>query len=194
MVNEIRKSQESNAKIHAATNTASDQLLPAILDRGVIAALIGDDKELRKVRRAIMSKKQEDEETLDKLWKQYMKDLSVQDGCLFLGHQLVIPEQIRNAIIQRRHADHCGAKIMNARAEYIWMPKINRRIEAAAKNGKACTKTAKNLKALMAHKDEGERDKPIEPNEELEIDFAGPIKDQKYLLCAIDRYSNYPFN
>ena len=75
VVNEIKRSQEPNAKIHATTNTNSDQLLPAILDRGVLAALTGDDKELKKVRQAVMSKKAEDENRLDKKWKQYLREV-----------------------------------------------------------------------------------------------------------------------
>ncbi len=62
VVNEVRKSQQPNAQTHMATNTDSEKLLPAILDRGVIAALTGDDNQLRNVRKAVMTKKQEDEE------------------------------------------------------------------------------------------------------------------------------------
>ncbi len=99
VVNEIRNNQEPNPKIHMATNTESEKLLPTILDRGVIAAITGDDKELRRVRKVVMKKKQEDEEKIDNKWKRYLRELNVQDGNLFKGHQLVILAQIRNAII-----------------------------------------------------------------------------------------------
>ncbi len=81
---------------------------------------------------------------------------------------------------------------MKARAEYLWFPQINRRIQATARNCKACTKTGKNVKSLIPKNHLGIRPKPIEPNEELEIDFAGPLEDQKYMLLAVDRYSRYP--
>ncbi len=193
VVNEIKRAKDQGAKIHQTTNTDSEKLLPAILDRGIIAALTGDDRELRPVRKAVLSRKEEDIRKLDKVWSQYWKELSVQDGCLFKGHKLVIPSQIQAALLKRLHTDHCGAKTMKEKAEYIWFPKLNRRIEATASGCKPYTKTGKNLKPLIPYKDEGTRKTPIEPKEELEIDFAGPLNMKQYLLCGIDRYAKFSF-
>ncbi len=82
---------------------------------------------------------------------------------------------------------------MKERAEYIRFPKINRRIEATASGCKPCTKTGKNLKPLITYKDEGTRKSPIEPNEEIEIDFGGSLNNKKLLLCGIDSNSKFLF-
>ena len=64
------------------------------------------------------------------------------------------------------------------------------------KDSPQCTKSGKNLKANASFNST----KPLPllsgPNEELQLDYAGPLLDSYgnsiYILIAIDRYSKYP--
>ena len=59
-----------------------------------------------------------------------------------------------------------------------------------------CIKTGKNLKPLIPKNRTSELPTLMEPNEEVQLDFAGPIIDEKhresYILASVDRYSRYP--
>ena len=53
----------------------------------------------------------------------------------------------------------------------------------------------KNLKSVGAKNSHTELKTLIEPNQELQLDFTGPIIDNNndiYILVSIDRYSRYP--
>ena len=67
-----------------------------------------------------------------------------------------------------------------------------------AENCKQCLDQGKNLKPITPKSELGALPKLSEPNEELQLDFAGPIVDTKnnnnehYILAAVDRFSHYP--
>ena len=83
-------------------------------------------------------------------------------------------------------------------ANLIWFPQIHRTIALRAENCKQCLDQGKNLKPITTKSELGTLPKLSEPNEELQIDFAGPIVDTKnnnnehYILAAVDRFSRYP--
>ena len=83
-------------------------------------------------------------------------------------------------------------------ANLIWFPQIHRTIALRAENCKQCLDQGKNLKPIITNSELGTLPKLSEPNEELQIDFAGPIVDTKnnnnehYILAAVDRFSRYP--
>ena len=61
---------------------------------------------------------------------------------------------------------------------------------------KPCTVIGKNLKSAIPAKQFNPHIPCVEPNQETQIDFGGPIFDEKgnevYFLAAIDRFSKYP--
>ena len=73
---------------------------------------------------------------------------------------------------------------------------MHRDIVQLCKNCPQCTKLGKNLKANASFNST----KPLPllsgPNEELQLDYAGPLLDSDgnsiFILVAIDRYSKYP--
>ena len=81
-------------------------------------------------------------------------------------------------------------------ANLIWFPQIHRTKKLLAENCKQCTDQGKNLKPLKSKSDLGNLPTLHEANPEIQLDFAGPIpnevKNDLYILVAIDRYSSYP--
>ena len=73
---------------------------------------------------------------------------------------------------------------------------MHRQIIEKAEKCDACIQTGKNLKSLQPYKEWQPLPELTKPNEEIQIDFAGPLyPDQKtntYILVAIDRYSKFP--
>ena len=73
---------------------------------------------------------------------------------------------------------------------------MHRAIINKAEACQECTKYGKNVKTLKAKSDWENIPEPTEPNEELQIDFAGPFCSKKhskyYILVAVDRYSRFP--
>ena len=64
-----------------------------------------------------------------------------------------------------------------------------------ARRCKQCTRTGKNLKPIIAKNKQVELPPLSEPNEEVQMDFTGPITNDNrdtYILVTIDRYSRYP--
>ena len=126
-------------------------------------------------------------------------DLAVaRSGCLIYDGKLFIPYQLKNLVINAVHRTHPGQVGMIRLANLIWFPQIHRTIALRAENCKQCLDQGKNLKPIISKSKLGTLPKLSEPNEELQIDFAGPIGDTKnnnnehYILAAVDRFSRYP--
>ena len=78
----------------------------------------------------------------------------------------------------------------------LWWPGIHRQVVEKADKCDACRKYGKNLKSLIPKAGHAEVVEPTYPNEEVQLDFAGPLypdsKTKTYLLVAIDRYTRFP--
>ena len=79
---------------------------------------------------------------------------------------------------------------------HCWWPYIHRELFVKITECKTCTVTGKNLKSVIPAKQFHPHIPCVEPNQEIQIDFGGPIFDEKgneiYFLAAIDRFSKYP--
>ena len=78
----------------------------------------------------------------------------------------------------------------------IWFPRIHREIVTLTQNCKPCIKIGKNLKPKIPKSKLANLPPLNEPNEEIQMDFAGPILDEQnndsYILASVDRFSRYP--
>ena len=78
----------------------------------------------------------------------------------------------------------------------VWLPYIYRDILEKASECKACAEIGKNLKSVIPHCKRTPLPKCIEPNDEIQIDFVGPIVNEQdielYFITSVDSYSKYP--
>ena len=76
-------------------------------------------------------------------------------------------------------------------ANLIWFPRIHREIFTLTQNCQPCIKIGKNLKPLIPKNKTSELPPLVEPNQDVQMDFARP-KKESYILASVDRYSKYP--
>ena len=109
-----------------------------------------------------------------KYWYNLRRDLiSNPNGCILYDGKLHTPTQLRKTIIDSVYKTHPGQSGMIYLAQLICYPQIQRDIVALAQKCKQLTKTVQNLKAIILKKCV---DLTLsEPNEEVQMDFAGPI-------------------
>ena len=66
-------------------------------------------------------------------------ELTVEEGCLLWGYRVVVPQRLREKLLQELHKDHPGVTKMKSVARgYIWWPGLDRDIENLAKSCQAC--------------------------------------------------------
>ena len=119
-----------------------------------------------------------------------------EDGILIIDNRLAIPSKLRNACLNWLHRNHPGQMAMVDAANYLWWPKMHSQIIEKAESCSQCRQMGKNLKPLIAKRKFEKIKEPSEPNEEVQLDFAGPLfndcKTKTYLLVAVDSYSRFP--
>ena len=81
-------------------------------------------------------------------------------------------------------------------SDYIWWPFLNRQIVNVCEKCPECTLFGKNIKTSATYNSAKPLSTLSAPNQKLQLDFAGPLKDDKkgkiYILVAIDRFSKFP--
>ena len=157
----------------------------------LIKLMTDEDKILKEVKKAVQEGK-----PLDKFGaylKNFQRDIHVKEGMLFNDNKLIVPAALRSPFLSLLHETHPGQFGMKALAENIWWPHLYREIYH---HGKNCIMAGKNLKVLLGTNKTEKLPILTEPNEEVDLDFAGPLDkswgNSKYLLLCIDRFSKFP--
>ena len=126
----------------------------------------------------------------------YWRELHVRSGCVCIDENVAIPNDLREALIEDIHSSHPGKRGMICMATHSWWPYMHRELFVKATECKPCNVNGNNLKPVIPAKKFHPQIPFVEPNQEIQIDFAGPIFDEKgneiYFLAAIDRFSKYP--
>ena len=120
----------------------------------------------------------------------------MRSGCVCIDEKVAIPNVLREALTDDIHAIHPGTWGKICMATHCWWPYMHRELIVKATECKPCTAIGKNLKSVIPAKQFTPHVPCVEPNQEIQIDFGGPIFDEKntevYFLAAIDRFSKYP--
>ena len=107
--------------------------------------------------------------------KQFFNLMSVQKGIVLVDNRIAVPAELREAVLTHLHLNHPGQVAMIDAASYLWWPKMHRQIIEKAEKCDACIQTGKNLKSLQQYKEWQPLPELTKPNEEIQIDFAGPL-------------------
>ena len=169
--------------------------LNILFNAKLVALLTEDDPMLSPIVKALQNKVEKINAN-SPYFKHFTRDLHESDGLLYMDGKLVIPFTLRNAMMKNLHETHPGQFGMKYLAQYIWWPHINRQIYFHGKNCSECTSAGKNLKTVIPKSQISELPPLSQPNEELNLDFAGPLDSywgsKKYILLCIDRFSKFP--
>ena len=72
-------------------------------------------------------------------FKQRQDELSTDGDCLMWGGRVVVPEKLRNRVLQELHAGHLGAgKMKQLARRYVWWPGLDAELESLARDCGAC--------------------------------------------------------
>ena len=117
-------------------------------------------------------------------------------GGVFVDKRVAIPNFIQDAVLGSLHLTYPGSwgMIMLERCAFLaYMHREN--LNKAAKC-KLCTEVGKNLKTLIPAAKWPPLVSCSEPNEEIQLHFAGPITSEKdqniHFLACVDRFYKYP--
>ena len=170
--------------------------LPGLFDADLLAELTEEDRFLGPMKRAINNKDVSSFNKLGTYMAQFWSKAAVVNNCVIIDNKLAIPEVLRPAVLARLHRSHPGQEAMMSASEYIWWPFMNRQIVDTCERCRECTLYGKNLKPVKTFHTAQSLSLLTGPNQELQLDFAGPIVDDRgvkiFLLVAIDRFSKFP--
>ncbi|XP_046684701.1 uncharacterized protein K02A2.6-like [Homalodisca vitripennis] len=114
-------------------------------------------------------------------------ELTLQNGCIFKGYRIMIPEALQHSVLNELHVGHLGMEKMKilARSFCTWKS-IDRDIEQMVRTCKQC-----RLKQNQPAKGPNHPWlTPQGPWERLHIDFAGPIQGQWYFI-VVDAFTKW---
>ena len=162
----------------------------------MIASLTSKDAVFKEVRDCIHTNNESRLKALNPYIHSYWRDLHVRFGCVCVDEKVAIPNVLREALIEDIHASHPGTWGMICMAMHCCWPYTNGELIDKATKCKPCTAIGQNLKYVIPAKQFKPHIPCVEPNQELKIDFGGPIFDEKgaevYFLFATDQFSKYP--
>ena len=155
------------------------QKLQRFLGVRFIAAATKKDRKLRPL---INFVKKRDWEAIKASYGQYWYNirnrLHVREDCLLIEKRIVIPTQLRQTVLNSLHLTHTGSTAMLDHSNHVLFPHMHRTIVQMAQNCKHCTEQGKNLKPISGKKHSFQVEPVVEPNEEVQLDFPGPLPDE----------------
>ena len=115
------------------------------------------------------------------------QELAIENDCVLRGYRIIIPEKLRNIVLESLHESHMGIVKTKALARgYVWWPKLDDDIENLVKSCKACIEFQDNPPKVAVSPWKW----PQKPTQRLHADFAGPINNFYYLII-LDAHSKW---
>ena len=173
-----------------------DKVIGKEFNKNLIASLTSKNAVLKEVRDCVIRCDEECLKELNPYLHSNWRGLHVSVGCLCMDEKVAILNALKDALIEDLHATHPGSRVMVCMAQHYWLPYMNRDLLVRATECKPCTAIGKNLKSIILAK-QFQAHKPCTvPNQPIQIDFAGPINNEKgheiFILTCNDIFSKYP--
>ena len=103
----------------------------------------------------------------------------MKNGCVCIDDRIALPHAIKDAYVDAIHATHPGTWGITDMATHAWWPYMHRDIATKTAKCNPCVKIGKNLKPIIPAKKWAPLKLCKVPNEEIQIDFGGPIYNGK---------------
>lgn len=118
----------------------------------------------------------------------FQTELWTHDGLLLRGSKIIIPQRLRQQVLEAAHEGHPGIVAMKGRLRTkVWWPKVDRDAEKVVKSCKGCTLvSAPNRPMPMAR-----RELPMQAWVDIAVDFLGPLPSGHHIFVIVDYYSRY---
>ena len=161
-----------------------------------LSLLVDETAQDIKIIKAIAAIEKEQLESIFYPYRHHRLHFSRRFGLLFYNDKIVIPKNMRTTITAMLHQGHTSATKMDQLAEALWWPGIYRKIKEKEETCPSCRAAGKNITTQIPSTEKNKLEILTEPNQEFQMDFAGPIKSKTrgdvYILVAIDSFNNWP--
>ena len=122
-------------------------------------------------------------------YKGIFSELSVTNGVVVRGRQMVIPASLQADVIGLAHEGHMGTdKTVKLLRETVWFPKMTAMVRNFVLSCTPCNAALPATKPV-----------PLQPNilpqrpwQKVHADYKGPIGGKYYMHVLIDQYSKFP--
>ena len=115
-------------------------------------------------------------------------ELTVHQGCILWGMRVVIPNKLKDRVLEELHDGHMGVVKMKALARgYVWWPNINAQLEELAKACSGCQQNQNMPSKAPLHPWEWAN----APWQRIHIDYGGPFQKSMFLV-VVDAHSKWP--
>ena len=134
------------------------------------------EKELNTLRQAVIDGE------LDHVsmhYRQRKNHLSVEFGLVFMDERVVIPDRMREWILNVAHVDHESADKMREICQRVYWETKNQDIAAKANNCLTCFRSDKNLKPILPKTEKNVLPECKSVGEQIQNDFARPFTNEK---------------
>lgn len=167
------------------------------VDKKQWLAALSDDLDLSEVMKYVVSgwpREKSLSKCLQILWK-VRDSLSVVDGVLMRGHQLVVPGALRRILLSFSHEGHPGISASKRKIrELYWWPYCDREVDESVRLCHSCILADKNKRCVV---------QPLTPLPVpkrawnwLGIDIIGPINTlssvPRFGIVVVDMFSRWP--
>ena len=197
-VNSTHSSNEgpNSPNLELSKEEVFENNLTQLFTKGFLAVLTSKDTVLKEARVFILQNDAQRCKEVNPYLFSYWRDLHVRSGCVCVDERMAIPHSIQDAVLESLHLTHPGSWGMITLGQYAFWTYMHCEIPNKAATCKPCTDIGKNLKPVVP----ASKWKPLlncsESEEEIQIDFGGPITNEKdqdtCFLAFIDRFSKYP--
>ena len=193
----LKQTAKTNTLVSEQNEKTADVIKKAEKDFALDLPLLVDETARDvKILNTIAAIEKQQLETIFYPYRPHRLHLSTRFGLLFYNDKIVIPENMRSTIIAMLHQGHTSTAKMDQLAEAFWWPGMHREIQKKAETCPSCRAAGKNIITQIPSTGKNNLEILTEPNQEIQLDFAGPIKSKTrgdvYILVAVDRFSKWP--
>ena len=160
-----------------------------------LSLLIKETAKDETLRKTLVTLEMQKLDELPEDYRIFKNKLSTRFGLVFYEDNIIVPKGLRTTIITLLHKGHPASTKMQLSAKGLWWPRLTEQIEKKCSECVPCRASGKNIKPDIPKTEINTLPKLSEPNEEIQLDFIGPIKYKHktiYVLLAMDRYSKWP--
>ena len=185
-------SSPENHDIELSREEIFENNLNQLFTKSFLAVLTSKDAVLKEIRYCVFQEDAARCKEVSPYVHSFWKDLHVKSGCFCVDQRVAIPNSIKEAVLESIHMTHPGSWGMISLSQYACWPYMHREILAKTSDCVPCTDIGKNLKPIIPKSKWYPHKACQEPNEEIQIDFGGPILNHQnkdiYFLTCIERF------
>ena len=160
--------------------------IPRAMTAEEIDAESAVDEELQEIRNCINTENWDNPNCVR--FKPVRHELCILGNMVLRGNRIVIPQKLRNRVIELGHEGHPGIVQTKQRLRTkVWWPSIDKESEKYCKTCHGCqvVSSPTNPEPIQV------TELPQGPWQDIAIDYMGPLPSGHYVFAVVDYYSRY---